>query len=956
MSLPEAFVLLPGSTLEDFPTQLPDDQARGLLAAIAVAHHPSVLARCRTLPQMTRADVPPSPSPETWLWICPASEKRLPDGYLNRARDAGARVFRGTDRVSFEAAAELRHPPSLRSAARAINHRDFYAAAYAKLQVEITTRRLRYTSNLDEIHLQNRLVDAANALTEGDAQYAVDAMHEVFDALAQERDHYFASDPHLIDLTLTTPETLDALIAHGDWTAVASPDTEHGDAPEPCGDSSADRCGPLPDNVLLSEEFLDHLRGNLETPAVQKLVDAINCGSLGVATGGPSDERPLDAMLLTEAEDELARVHRLASEVCGQPPSVYGRLSGHTPSDLLPAIQSLGYRGVVPLDFVGGSGSGEEAKVLLGGESEDIEALTVQPTDAGSDAAFLDLFPKLGEAIDQGEIATALLVHWPGRVCEAMHDLRRAATWGLVFGRFWKLDDYFQRGERPYHHGTLGVVAAVTPTDLAERWVQRSLSEQATDWRDKMRARQTRLLESLTGIAAGGKTIPSDDSTVADEFARGVGQQAAAEGRGMLVAHGGPTGRRVTVFLPGPAPDQAEWIYAATPRDDGHDITVDVPAGGFVTLVPGDGGSIRKTNPLVRWIRRSLVGNAGGPILADNRLQNEFMEAVVDTAAAGVSGVYSGAGRGNRFSSKWVVGGDSIDGPVRNEIADAIGSVVVDDVRALRSDPARGILRCIGRFVIGQKDFAHLETTFTLDRGSRTLRVAGRWTSMDWPLIDARVGPQNEGSSFPRYLGLRVAMPDESASVRFWVRDKFHRHAKRTVTAPGGYWIDDGQRQTVVCGEGLPVHRRIGNRFIDTPVASVGDGEATFSLTLGFDVPHAAAMVQDAVCDPVSVRVAGDNAASSRGFLLRVRGREVTLLGIEPVADQKDQFDLKLLQTKSKSVTAKIDVCRDVEKAWDPRSDVRYSVDGGDSVVVPMSGHASRTVRIKLAAATSDSD
>ena len=83
---------------------------------------------------------------------------------------------------------------SLKISPREITVNDFFAAAYAALQVQIMTKRLRYTSNLDELHLQTCAVNAAKAFVKGDVNTASDAA-DLFDSLARGKGSLFFVRP-----------------------------------------------------------------------------------------------------------------------------------------------------------------------------------------------------------------------------------------------------------------------------------------------------------------------------------------------------------------------------------------------------------------------------------------------------------------------------------------------------------------------------------------------------------------------------------------------------------------------------------------------------------------------------------------------------------------------------------------------------------------------------------------
>ena len=117
------------------------------------------------------------------------------------------------------------------------------------------TRRLRYTSNLDEIHLQNRLISAAKSFIEGKTDDCISALHDVFDCLAEERDHYFSSDPHLIDLVLTSESTIEGLLQIASEIAADTTSVDH----EPADASDQSDVLPAPINILVDGKLCQTL-------------------------------------------------------------------------------------------------------------------------------------------------------------------------------------------------------------------------------------------------------------------------------------------------------------------------------------------------------------------------------------------------------------------------------------------------------------------------------------------------------------------------------------------------------------------------------------------------------------------------------------------------------------------------------------------------------------------------
>ncbi len=510
----ECCVLIPASTLEDFPAKLPDADARSLLAAWTVLWHPRLIVQTGSTPVWYRADAPPNstnndanPLARRIVTVPTPSIAKLPDDYTGRcAADPTCRWITGASRAEMLAALDLQPCDELidqvgDDATRRIGVEDFYAAGFAALQIQIMTRRLRYTSNLDEIQLQSRMIAASEAFLSGDASVAAESLHEVFDSLAEERDHYFTSDPHLIDLTLSTDSTVPRLVEvwsdrSSDFTA-AGPGNHPSDGP----------VLPTPMNLLVDPAATKRLAALATTDAAAKdLVDAMADRRIGWAGGGPDADVMPDTRTLVQSQAAFADAIAETSRHIGGSPPVYGRLAGATPSDMTATIASLGYVGMIPIDFAGGTGHGDEAKVMMQAGGAEIEALTAKPVDASSDASFLAIGASLGEAIDGGEVATALLVHWPGQSCDSFEDLRRVASWSVSLGRFWRLDSYFVDGEHPYHHGNSSVASGDAAAILEEAVATKTadpISSIAKSFRDGITSERDAMIAAMAGLASG---------------------------------------------------------------------------------------------------------------------------------------------------------------------------------------------------------------------------------------------------------------------------------------------------------------------------------------------------------------------------------------------------------------------------------------------------------------------
>ena len=153
----EVLILLPCHSLEDFPTYHEGEEAESLLACWTAMWHPRFIASSHKMPQWSRVDDPPEDIKDKLLFVPSVSQQELPAGFSRRATESGATVIRrmnNRDEILAKALAPFSEQDPIDEELVA----DFLALGYCYLQVELLTRQMRYSSSLDELYFNDKVV------------------------------------------------------------------------------------------------------------------------------------------------------------------------------------------------------------------------------------------------------------------------------------------------------------------------------------------------------------------------------------------------------------------------------------------------------------------------------------------------------------------------------------------------------------------------------------------------------------------------------------------------------------------------------------------------------------------------------------------------------------------------------------------------------------------------------
>ena len=923
MKFQELLILLPCHSLEDFPTYHEGDDAQSLLASWSALWHPALLAAAGQTPTWRRIEDPPSDLKDKLIVVPSVCVQRLPTGFAQRCKEEGGLLIRKTaDRAEIVAAAlagldvgpagpagpesQVDNPPADRGPARRSGPTidpelaaDFLALGYCYLQIELLTRQMRYSSNLDETYFKNTALAGAVALVEGNTALAKEKLAACFSVLAEERDHYYPVDAFLIDLNMVASTTLGAALRE-------------------------ELSRETPTSVLLSGELVEALAAS-EPQTLAALKAGLEAGRIGLAGGAAAESRwPLLAheTILEELRRGLAIYERLL----GRRPEVFGRWRyGHTPH--LPGIlHRLGFRGALHASFdEGKTPDGLQIKVRWEGlDGSAIDALARTPLDATKPQTFLSLATKMGESMDGDHVATLCLAHWPGQASPWLDDLRRIARYSAALGKFVTLDQYFRDTAQPGQLDRFEADRYRSPY-LKQAIIRKQddpLSTPARYWERYTAAEVAQTLDTLatlvTGKESGGgresgvggrrwegeapaePTAAIDVEAPAQRLASALTTPGRGDPKGLLIINPCSFVRRISLetdALAGP-PTSERPVYSADQLAGRSQVVVDVPPLGFVHLVPGKPAAADKNTLL---------------LVEDNVLRNEFFEAVINTTTGTLSAVHEYKSRGNRLSQQLAL---RLPGPkqrpgdtYRDPDESAVYSVMAaDSVETTIATSTLGEVVARGRLLDQNGNrLAGFVQTYRIWRGSRVLQVE---VELD-PAEEPKADPWNS------YYCARLAWADEGAELFRTQHLTRQPSSEKRIESSHYLEIEAEKHRTAILTGGLTFHRRHEHRMLDMLLVSRGERRRKFRFGIGVDLAHPLHEALGLLVPPVVVPGAAAPSSGNSGWLMHISSRNVIATSWQPLVEEGRiaGFRVRLLETEGRAASFSLAAFRGLKSA-----------------------------------------
>lgn len=897
MKFQELLVLLPCHSLEDFPTYHEGEEAQGLLVAWTALWHPALLAAVQAMPAWHRVDDPPQELQNRLVLVPPMCVQRLPTGYAQRAKEEGACLIRKTvdrEEVLATALAALDDPPQIDPELVA----DFLALGYAYLQIQLLTRQMRYSSNLDVAYFQSQVVAAANAAAAGDGELTKEKLSACFSVLAEERDHYYPVDAYLLDIRLVAAATRGQ-------------------------DLTAELADETPLNLLASGDALAQVLAR-DKAAIEPLQAALAANRVGLI-GGEAFERRLPLVAPESILAGLRQGGQLYESLIGRRPVVYGRWRFGLTPQLPQILTKLGFQGALHASFEDGkTPDGVQFKIRWEGlDGSAIDAAAKTPLDASLPQTFLGYAVKLGETMDADHVATVALARWVGQPCIWHDDLRRIARYTAALGKFITVEEYFTQTTQAGQLDRFDADRYRAPylKQAVIRKQEDPISTSIRYWRCVALQQAVANVRTLETLLSGkpGEPTPQDPILEEDATEERIQLSAAQFDQSLALladrlrgkTDGSPDGylaynpcsyvRRMAVDVSAldKLPTIEKPIYAADTVQSGSAkfAIADVPPSGFVWVRPGKGSSAKP-----------------GPLLAETGiLRNEFFEAVINPTLGTLTAFHDYQSRGNRLSQQLALRmpgvrpkpGDTYRDP--DELA-LYSVMAADSVEVTATSSTFGEITCRGRLVDQEgKKLAGYVQTYRAYRGSRVLQIDIELDPVEEPKTDV----------WNSYFCCRFAWADPTAEVYRAVNMVRQPAATQKIEAPLYLSFETEKHRTVILTGGVPFHRRHGERMLDSILITRGERSRKFRMGIGLDLAHPLHEAWNLLLPPSALHTAIPTTGPGSGWLFHVDARNVVATHWSPLLDNGKVvgFRSRLLETEGRPAKVALSAFREIGTA-----------------------------------------
>ena len=824
---------------------------------------------------------------------------------------------------------------------------DFIALGMTHLLSELLSHKQHYTSYLDSFGLKKNVLLALECRDKGDENQARFHFQSAWDQMIQSRQYYAPADGYCFDLVMLTE-------ARSQLSELALESLQAEGA-----------------NVLLDGKTAERIAS--EFPEVRDALRAgVEANTLSLI-GGEYIETELPLLTPEGIQRRIAQGLKRCEAALGCRPSIFGRRCfGLTP--MLPGIlKQLGFsnalhstmdEGVFPVR--------NQSRILWKGlDGSSVEAIAKIPANAQDTREICDLPTTTAKALNVDNAFGTLFAHWGVKktgtgVSLWYHYLKLAARWVPMFGTFstmtkcfdetkysssdvrFRPDEYqspyllqAMRSDEPNpisrwcsYHQTRVRLEALANLQAMYGWVQSkkdavSSDEVTEDWLDQLDSSEPLTSEFFASCKV--KTREARKQTV--------------EALSKRLSDG--TGKRANAQL---------WLnpWSFTVRAGKQEI----PPLGFVSVPTEEPGTKPASEPSSKWgwffSKKSTPEPE--PIRFDKAsstwvMTNSQLELRFDTFTGHLRAVYDHYHRGNRLSQQLAMRTaaspiDSLD----DEDSEFYSIQAADEIRPEIHD---GLLELhvSGRLMNRQgKLLSHFTQITTLYPNDSVI-------GLDIYLDPVQLPVKNPWQS---YYANRLVWSDSTSDVFRSVGFGTVETQARKIEAP--YFVDvrplkintmtrvvssttqalaervrgeklrkeaflperdedteyDASAKITLLSCGLPYHRRVGMRKLDSLLLVHGETCRRFRLGIALNKPYAAQSALAFMQPPISVGACRkEESLRTSAWFGHVGHRNVILTHVQPTSDENGRPGaiLRFAETEGRKASTSFQSVHDIQRA-----------------------------------------
>ena len=858
-------VLYPCSQFDYLTSGRTETEAQELFEAWTAAHHPALFERDAAMPRWETASYPPFNLQQDIVIVPPCCESYWNESWEKETADCT--LVRNTSRRDdiVQQILTVRNSSQNDSEDNPehVFNDDFiadcYALATARLLIALFNRNRYYLQLPDENRLKSLMTDAIQAVRLNEPGALQQAQQSLFDEIATAKDSHHPTQNYFIELVLAAKTTV-------------------GEPLRQRLHESAQINLFMPNSVLetLPETHPDTF-AQLKSATEQKKICLI-----------ADDTEPLSQVLLPilDVADHVLAGISVYRELLNVSPKIYGRLStGLTP--VLPQLLKLtDMTGAVHFAPLAGWQVKEQEQSKIVWQAPDntsVDALVRYPIDASTYLGFFEFADQFSSQMGQDNIPTSVFALFPGQKSGWLDILRRINRFTSGLGKFVSIEEYFNNtaysgslqryGYEKYPVNAL-MEAKKNPisqwNELYQKNTERLVQSSLETLLALLKPSQTQPQPSDCGsdLPDGGFNLPRDFV----EAISGGGSESA--GSGVIAVNPLSFARKMFV----------------------NDSAIDVPPMGYALVesreretagsrrqtaakTSGRSGVLRsrlttlfsKNKPAPILARKATDDIGRGEKRAVSILENQYFTAKFDERTGMLRSIFTNRSRYNQLSRQIAF---------RNDQTYSIQAA--DEIVITKATAAAGKIKITGRLVNPDGETAASFTeTVTIRSQSRLLEFV---LTLD-PVMEM------DDDRWNSYIAVRYAWNDDTLEMRGCLNDGMHVLPERKkFHSPRLIDLRHETGSLTFLSEGLPFHRRNGDRQLDTLLIVKGESQRQFRLGLAVNAKNPAflsydfSLGQEEFIVPVSCRPKNPSA-----WLFQIESNHVAALYWEPVWES-DKF------------------------------------------------------------------